>query len=77
MTVHLVNLTNPMMMKGPFSTFYPVDAKVSVQVPGNKKVTAVHLLMSGTKPSFQNKEGRITVTVPRIVDHEIIALDLA
>jgi hypothetical protein len=77
MTVHLVNLTNPMMMKGPFREFFPVDAKVSIQVPANKKVSAVHLLMSGTRPTFENKNGRITLNVPKIVDHEIVALDLA
>jgi hypothetical protein len=77
MTVHLVNLTNPMMMKGPFRELFPVDAKVSIKIPDNKKVTGVHLLMSGTKPAFENKEGRITLNVPKIADHEIVGLDLA
>ena len=77
MTVHLVNLTNPMMMKGPFRELFPVDAKVSIKVPENRKVTGVRLLMSGTKPSFENKDGRITLNVPKIEDHEIVGLDLA
>ena len=77
MTVHLVNLTNPMMMKGPFRELFPVDAQVSIKVPENKKVTGVSLLMSGTKPTFENKAGRITLNVPGIDDHEIVALDLA
>ncbi|MEJ7684456.1 MAG: beta-galactosidase trimerization domain-containing protein [Segetibacter sp.] len=77
MTVHLVNLTNPMMMKGPFRELFPVDAQVSIKIPDNKKVTGVHLLMSGTKPAFQNKQGTITLNVPKILDHEIVALDLA
>lgn len=77
MTVHLVNLTNPMMMKGPFRELYPVDAKVTIRVPGNKKVTGVHLLMSGIKPAFENKQGTIILNVPKISDHEIVALDLA
>ncbi|MES1226010.1 MAG: alpha-amylase family protein, partial [Bacteroidota bacterium] len=33
MTVHLVNLTNPMMMKGPFRELIPVEATVHVKVP--------------------------------------------
>ena len=33
MTVHLVNLTNPMMMKGPFREFIPVDAEVQISFP--------------------------------------------
>ncbi|MGI8634769.1 MAG: beta-galactosidase trimerization domain-containing protein, partial [Segetibacter sp.] len=76
MTVHLVNLTNPMMMKGPFREIYPVDAQVSIKVPENKKVTGVSLLMSGTKPAFTNKGGMVTLAVPKIPDHEIVALDL-
>jgi hypothetical protein len=77
MTVHLVNLTNPMMMKGPFRELFPVDAQVNIAIPANKKVTGVHLLMSGTKPPFVNKEGSITLNVNKILDHEIVALDFA
>ena len=77
MTVHLVNLTNPMMMKGPFRELIPVAAQVSITIPANKKVTAVQLLLSGTKPSFENKEGTISLNVAGILDHEIVALDLA
>lgn len=76
-TVHLVNLTNPMMMKGPFRELIPVDSQVTVQVPKGANVTAVHLLMSGQKPTFDRKNGSITVNVPRLLDHEIVALDLA
>jgi hypothetical protein len=76
MTVHLVNLTNPMMMKGPFRKLLPVKAQVSIKVPDNKKVTDLHLLMSGVRPAFENKEGFITLHIPEIADHEIVALDL-
>ncbi|WP_332367542.1 hypothetical protein [Spirosoma telluris] len=77
MTVHLVNLTNPMMMKGPFRELIPVDAQVTVKVPAGAKVTGVKLLMSGQTPKFENKGGTITVAVPKVLDHEIVALDLA
>lgn len=77
MTVHLVNLTNPMMMKGPFRELFPVDARVSIKVPENKMVKGVSLLLSGTKPKFESKGGRITLEVPGLEDHEIVALDLA
>jgi hypothetical protein len=75
MTVHLVNLTNPMMMKGPFRELLPVKASVSIKVPDERKVSAVRLLMTGTSPSFENKNGRITLHVPKILDHEIVAID--
>ncbi|MEP7111357.1 MAG: alpha-amylase family protein, partial [Ferruginibacter sp.] len=39
MTVHLVNLNNPMMMKGPFRELIPIEAQVSIKIPGNKKIT--------------------------------------
>ncbi|GAB3784403.1 family 10 glycosylhydrolase [Spirosoma horti] len=77
MTVHLVNLTNPMMLKGPFRELIPVDAQVSVQVPAGAKVTGVKLLMSGQTPRFEVKNGQVTVNVPKVLDHEIVALDLA
>jgi hypothetical protein len=77
MTVHLVNLTNPMMMKGPFRELYPVDAEVSISVPANKKVAAVKLLFSDNKPVFTNKDGIIRLHVKGIQDHEIVALDFA
>jgi hypothetical protein len=75
MTVHLVNLTNPMMMKGPFRELFPVDAQVSITVPSNKKIAGVKLLLSDSKPSFVNKDGVITLEVKKILDHEIVAID--
>ncbi|MCY7358523.1 MAG: beta-galactosidase trimerization domain-containing protein, partial [Rudanella sp.] len=77
MTVHLVNLTNPMMMKGPFRELIPVAAEVMVRVPTGATVTGVELLMSGQKPTFKQVDGKLTIAVPAILDHEIVALDLA
>ena len=77
MTVHLVNLTNPMMMKGPFREFIPVEATVSIKVPAGAKVSAVHLVMADRSVAFEVSNGRVKVAVPKITDHEIIALDLA
>ncbi|MCX6320743.1 MAG: hypothetical protein NTX93_02935 [Bacteroidia bacterium] len=76
MTVHLVNLTNPMMMKGPFRELIPVAAQVSIKIPQGTIVNGVSLLVSGQKPDFKNNEGKIILTVPQIYDHEIIGIDL-
>jgi Hypothetical glycosyl hydrolase 6/Beta-galactosidase trimerisation domain len=76
MTVHLVNLTNPMMMKGPFRELIPVDAQVNIKIPDHAKVGQVQLLMSGLKPAFNMNDRFVTLKVPQILDHEIIALDL-
>jgi hypothetical protein len=76
MTVHLVNLTNPMMMKGPFRELIPVDAEVSIKIPENSEVKAVRLLARNQNPKFVTIEGRIKLSVPQISDYEIVALDL-
>jgi hypothetical protein len=77
MTVHLVNFTNPMMMKGPFRELIPVSLQVSVKIPQDKKATAVHLLVNESKPVFEINDDKITLTVPNILDHEIIGIDLS
>jgi hypothetical protein len=76
MTVHLVNLTNPMMLKGPFRELIPIDANVRIQIPKDLKVNGVQLLLRGQKPQFEIKEGFVILDVPKIMDHEIVGLDL-
>ena len=76
MTVHLVNLTNPMMMKGPFRELIPVTAQVSIKIPRGTKVEGVHLLVSEKEPSFKINEYNVILTVPHIPDHEIIGIEL-
>lgn len=76
MTVHLVNLTNPMMMKPPYRSFIPASATVHLRIPGTVTVKKVQLLMSAKQPAYKIHEGIMTVTVPEIIDHEIIALDI-
>jgi hypothetical protein len=76
MTVHLVNLTNPMMMKGPVREIIPISSqKVRIRIPGGRRVTRVRLLMAANELAYGNEEGAITVEVPAIHVHEVIALD--
>ena len=76
MTVHLVNLTNPMMMKGPFRELIPLpEQEVTIQIPAGKSVKKVHLLVSGIEPEFFVTDGSVQLVVPSILDHEVIALD--
>jgi hypothetical protein len=77
MTVHLVNLTNPMMMKGPFRELLPVPAEVTVRIPDNLKASAVRLLVSGEKAPVSVSDGKVSISISRIPDHEIIGIDLA
>lgn len=77
MAVHLVNLTNPMMMKGPFRELIPIDAEVSIQVPADSKLTGVSLPMRDKNPEYSVSSGRVSLKIDQIYDHEIIGLDLA
>ena len=75
MTVHLVNLTNPMMMKGPFRDLFPIEAQVKIKIPKGIKVGGVHLLLSDEKPKFDIIDGSVALSEAKIHDHEIIAVD--
>jgi hypothetical protein len=77
MTVHLVNLTNPMMMKGPLREFVPTPAQqVTVRLPKGAKAKKVRLLVSTHMPRIREGNETVTLTIPSIVDHEVVAIDL-
>ena len=78
LTVHLVNLTNPMMMKGPIRELIPVgEQRVRVRVPDGKSVKTVRLLVANTTPEFHQRGEWLETTVPTILAHEVVAADLA
>jgi len=75
-TVHLVNFTNPMMMKGPFRELLPLgEQSVSIKIPTYKNVGKVKLLVSNEEPKYDISNGVLKVDIDRILDHEVIALD--
>ncbi|HEV8132463.1 MAG TPA: alpha-amylase family protein [Acidobacteriota bacterium] len=76
MTVHLVNLTNPMMMKGPFRELIPVgEQRVRVRLPENRKARKVQLLVNEKSPRVEETPGYLQVTVPSVLAHEVVAID--
>ena len=78
MTVHLVNLSNPMMMKGPLREFLPVgEQSVIVRLPEGRRAQRVRFLVRGGEPVVKRTAGEIQLTVPGILDHEAIAIDFA
>jgi hypothetical protein len=78
MTVHLVNLTNPMMMKGPFRELIPVGPQeVRIRMPLGTRARRVHLLTAGTEPASRDEGGWISLQVPAVLDHEVVAIDFA
>ena len=76
MTVHLVNLSNPMMMKGPFRELIPIgEQKVSVRLPYGTKVKNVQLLKSGLSPGHSVDGQTVSLVIPSILDHEVVGID--
>ena len=77
LTVHLVNLTNPMLMKGPVRQLIAVgEQHVRVRLPAKHVPRAVRLLVAGTTPAFRHEGGVLEVTVASILAHEVVAVDL-
>jgi hypothetical protein len=77
-TAHLVNLTNPMMMKGPFREIIPIGAqKVRIRVPKGRKAAGAKLLVANQAVAISSRGDSIEVLVPSIKVHEVVAIDLA
>lgn len=79
LTVHLVNLTNPMMMKGPVREVYPAGpVAVEIELPRGVTAKKVKLLEGeGTEAvSRTARPGVIRVEIPRVSVHEVVAIDI-
>jgi hypothetical protein len=77
MTVHLVNLTNPMMMKGPVRELISIgEHGVRVRVPDGLRAKEVNLLVAGTTPVYRQSGEWLETTVPSVRAHEVVAVDL-
>jgi hypothetical protein len=77
LTVHLVNLTNPMLMKGPVRELTQIgEQDVHVRLPDGVKPKRVRLLAADKSPRMKQSGRLLRVTVPSILDHEIVAIDL-
>ncbi|MBV9548322.1 MAG: beta-galactosidase trimerization domain-containing protein [Alphaproteobacteria bacterium] len=78
LAAHLVNMNNPMFMKGPYREMLPAGPyTVSLALPDGAKVGGVKLLESGTVAKTKMVSGRLVVEVPRIRLHEVVAVELA
>ncbi|MCL6544231.1 MAG: beta-galactosidase trimerization domain-containing protein [Bryobacteraceae bacterium] len=77
LTVHLVNLSNPMFMKGPARELLPAPAQqVRLRLPQGLRARRVQLLNAGVEPKVRQQGDSISLTVPPFLDHEVIAVDL-
>ena len=76
LTVHLVNLTNPMTMKGPVREFIAVGPhKVRVRLLTRKKVRQARLLAADQSLKLGRSGDYVDFTIPSILDHEVAAID--
>ena len=78
MTVHLVNLTNPMMMKGPVRAVIPlVGQKVRMRIPKGRRVTGARYLVADRPATYRMSGDGLEFETPEIGVHEVLAVDLA
>lgn len=76
MTVHLVNLTNPMMMKGPVREIIPIPSQqVRVRIPEERRIAKVQLLVAKRPVPYRQRSDAIELEVPSVGLHEVIAID--
>jgi hypothetical protein len=72
-----VNLTNPMLMKGPVREILTVgEQRVRVRVPHGLRAKQVRLLVGGQEAPFRQTSGWLEVAVPSVRAHEVVAVDL-
>jgi hypothetical protein len=76
-TVHLVNLTNPMMMKGPLRELLPLgEQRLRLRLPDGATARRVTLLAAAKPAAFHQAGGWLETAVPSIAAHEVVAVDL-
>jgi hypothetical protein len=77
MTIHLVNLTNPMAMRPQMHELIPSHPQtIEIDVPAGKRVKAVHTLMKLGELAHQIQGNTLYCVVPTILDYEVVAVDL-
>ena len=76
-TIHLVNLTNPMTMKGPYRDFFPIGAQtIKLRLPSGIHAKQARLLVSEKATPINRSGDDLILSVPAILDHEVVAIDI-
>ncbi|HUZ17806.1 MAG TPA: hypothetical protein VMV68_05430, partial [Spirochaetia bacterium] len=76
--LHIVNLTNPMTMRGSFREIIPIGAqRVEIRLPEGGRVTRVRTLTAEHDVPYEVSGGVLRATIPGVDLHEILAVDLA
>jgi len=78
MTVHLVNLTNPMAMRPQMHELIASPPQsVEIDIPKGKRVARVHTLMKEASMPHSLAGNTLKFHVSSVLDYEVIAIDFA
>ncbi len=78
LTVHVVNLTNPMAMKGPVREIIPVSEQlVRISLLSNQRPHRARLLVAGKEVPFRRRGNSVELQIPSIGVHEVVALNFS
>ena len=78
MTVHMLNCTNPFMLRSAYREDIPIGAQhVTVHIPSGKTARDIKLLVAGTRPRVERLGNTLSFIIPSIVDHEVVGIDFA
>jgi hypothetical protein len=77
LTVHLVNMTNPMYMQGPVRELLPsFPQELCLNLPNGIRPRELKLLAAGKTVPYKLEGSKISLTIPSFLDHEVVAIDL-
>ncbi len=75
--IHLVNLSNPMMLKGPIRRHLPSPPQtLRVRLPATTKVLKVQLVLAGKTIEAQSDDDMLIIEVPPFEVSEVVRIDL-
>lgn len=78
LAAHLLNLTNPMAMKGVMRELIATGPyEVKLRLPSGVKPARVRLLEAATDAVYRRDGEDLIVQVPKVIVHEVIAIDFA
>jgi len=76
-TVHLVNLTNPMAMRPQMHELIPSHPQtIEIDLPSGAHAKSVHTLMKEGEVPFHLQGNTLHCVVPSVLDYEVVAIDL-
>jgi hypothetical protein len=76
-TAHMVNLSNPMMMKGPVREALSIGPqRIRLRLSDGAKARSVKFLVSEVRAQWRQTGAWIETTTPPIGLHEVVAVDL-